>query len=158
MTLLDLLTGLAIVVGLVGILLPVLPGTALILAAVLTWAVLVGEPAGWVVLAVATTFLAVGTVVKYAVPGRRMQAAGVPGSTLLTGGLLGIVGFFVIPVLGLVLGFVGGVYLAEVRRVGDAAARGTTLTALKAVGLSMLIELAAGLLAAVTWGVGAVVV
>ena len=36
--------------------------------------------------------------------------------------LLGVVGFFVVPVVGLFLGFVLGVYLAELRRVGAAAA------------------------------------
>ena len=44
----DLLAGLAIAVGLVGILLPILPGTLLIAAAVVVWAVVVGQAAGWV--------------------------------------------------------------------------------------------------------------
>ena len=90
----------------------------MILGALLVWAVLVGETAGWVAFAVAATFLVVGQVVKYAVPGRRMKDVGVPGSTLLAGGLLGVVGFFVIPVVGLPLGFVAGVYVAEHLRVG----------------------------------------
>jgi hypothetical protein len=40
--------------------------------------------------------------------------------------------------------------------VGQESARGTTVAALKAVGLSILIELAAGLLAALTFLVGAI--
>ena len=155
--LVDLLTALAIAVGLAGIIVPVLPGTLLILGAVLVWAVLVAETAGWVVFAVATTFLVVGTIVKYAVPGRRMKTAGVPNSTLMLGAVAAVVGFFVIPVVGFVVGFVLGVYLAEVRRVGQGAARRTTVHAVKAVGLSLLIELLAGLLAAATFAVGALV-
>ena len=61
---------------------------------------------------------------------------------------LGVVGFFVVPVVGLFVGFVLGVYLAERRRVGGAAAWPSTKEALRAVGLSILIELAAGVLAA----------
>ena len=42
---------------------------------------------------------------------------------LVAGGLLGLVGFFVVPVVGLVVGFVLGVYYpAEHRRVGREAA------------------------------------
>ena len=51
-----------------------------------------------------------------------------------------------------------GVYLSELQRVGVDRAWPATNAALKAVGLSVLIELAAGLLAALTWVVGAIVV
>jgi uncharacterized protein len=153
----DVLVALAIAVGLVGILVPVLPGTVLILAAVLAWAITLSSPTGWVVLALVSVFLAAGTVVKYAVPGRRLQATGVPTRTLVVGGLLGVVGFFVVPVVGLVVGFVAGVYASELQRVGTQRAWGTTKHALRAAGLSVLIELAAGLLAAVTWLAGALV-
>ena len=54
---------------------------------------------------------------------------------------LGVVGFFVIPVVGLFVGFVLGIYLAERRRVGQADAWPSTKAALRAVGLSILIEL-----------------
>jgi hypothetical protein len=62
-----------------------------------------------------------------------------------------------VPVLGLVLGFVLGVYLAELRRLADhARARTATVRALRAVGLSMLIEFGAALLAAGTWATAVV--
>jgi uncharacterized protein YqgC (DUF456 family) len=137
---------------------PVLPGSILILGAVLVWALAAGEPVGWAVFAVAATFLVLGSIVKYAVPGRGLKAAGVPGRTLVAGGLLGIVGFFVVPVVGLILGFVLGVYLSELQRVGATQAWPSTRAALMAAGLSLMIELGAGLLASVTWLVGAIVV
>jgi hypothetical protein len=153
----ELLVGLAVIVGVIGVVVPVLPGTLLILGAVLVWALQDGSGTAWTVFAVVTVLLATGAVVKYAVPGKRLQSAGVPNSTLMTGGLLGFVGFFVIPVVGLFIGFIGGVYVAEVRRVGRDAAWPSTRHALLAAGLSILIELAAALLAAVTWFAGAVV-
>jgi len=154
----DLLVGLAVLVGLIGIVVPVLPGSILILGAVLVWATASATAVGWVVFALVTTLLVVGGIVKYAVPGRGLKTAGVPSRTLVAGGLLGIVGFFVIPVVGLVVGFVLGVYLAELQRVGLDAAWPSTRAALRAAGLSLLIELAAGLLAAAAWLVGAVAV
>ena len=98
----------------------------------------------------------VGAVVKYLVPGRRLQRAGVPSTTLLAGGALGVVGFFVVPVVGLPLGFLLGVYLVEWRRLGHREAWPATVHALRAVGLGIAIELGFGTLAAATWAVGVV--
>jgi uncharacterized protein len=158
MALTDLLVGLTVLVGLVGIVVPVLPGSMLIMGAVLVWALVASTSAAWVVLGVTTVLLVLGAGVKYVVPGRRLNTVGVPHRTLVIGVLVGIVGFFVIPVVGLLVGFVLGVYLSESQRVGPDLARPSTIAALRAVGLSMLIELAAGLLAALTWLVGAIVV
>lgn len=151
----EVLVGLAVLVGVLGVLVPVLPGGLLILVAVLVWAVQDGSGTAWTVFAVVVALLAAGTVVKYAVPGRNLKAAGVPNRTLMLGGLLGLVGFFVIPVLGLFVGFVVGVYLAEVQRVGRDDAWPSTKHALKAAGLSVLIELVAAVLAAATYVLGA---
>jgi hypothetical protein len=154
----ELLVGLAIIVGLVGIIVPVLPGTSLILAAVLVWSITHGTAVAWVVFAVVTTLLVAGGIVKYAVPGRGLKAAGVPNRTILLGTAVGVVGFFVVPVVGLFLGFVLGVYLAELQRLGGEDAWPSTKHALRAVGLSVLIELSAAMLAAGTWLVAVVVV
>lgn len=156
MELTDVVAGLVVLVGLAGIVVPVLPGSALILLGVLGWSVADGSAAAWLVLAVAVTFLAVGAVGKYVLPGRRLQAGGVPRRTLVVGGAAGVVGFFVVPVVGLFLGFLLGVYLMEARRVGGSRAWPSTRAAVAAVGLSLLIELTAGLLAAATWVTGAI--
>jgi uncharacterized protein len=153
---LEVAVALVIAVGIVGVVVPVLPGSVLVVGAVLVWAAQTGSATAWSVFAVATALVVVGAVVKYVVPGRRLQDAGIPTSTMLLGGLLGVIGFFVIPVVGLVLGFVAGVYLAELRRVGSQAAWPATRQALAAAGLSLLIELTASLLAAATWVAGVV--
>jgi uncharacterized protein len=153
----EFVVGVVIAVGLVGILVPILPGSVLILLAVLVWAVELRTSTGWAVFALATVFLATGTIVKYAVPGRQLKDAGIPASTQWTGVALAVPGFFVIPVVGLFVGFVAGVYLAERRRLGPGAAWPSTRSALRAVGVSILIELAAAVLAAATWVVGVMV-
>jgi uncharacterized protein len=157
---LTFLCGLAIAVGIIGVIIPILPGLVLCWAGVLAWAVLVdGGWARWLVLGIATAVAIAGTVVKYAWPGRDLKRAGVPNRSLILGGVLGVVGFFVIPVVGLVIGFLLGVWLAERIRLGTAGeAWPSTKHALRAVGLSMLIELAAGLVIAVVWVTGLVVI
>ena len=152
----EVLVALAILVGLVGVIVPILPGLVLVLAAILVWAISEGSTTGWTVCAVAALLIVAGSVVKYAVPSRRLKTTGIPSSTTWFGVAVGVVGFFVIPVIGLFIGFVLGVYLAEYRRVGGAAAWPSTKEALRAVGVSMLIELAAGVLAALVWVAGVV--
>lgn len=154
-----LLCGLAIAAGIVGVIVPVLPGLLLCWLGVLVWAVFGdGGWSKWLVLAVVTGLAAAGTVVKYLWPGRNLKRSGIPNRTLLAGGALGLVGFFVVPIVGLVLGFVLGVWLAESARLGDhRRAWPSTVHALKAAGLSMLIELAAALAIAATWGAGLLV-
>jgi len=143
--------GVGVVVGVVGTVVPVLPGGLLVAASVLVWALATGGSAWWVLLAV-VVLLAAGQVLEYLTAGVSLKRAGVPNRSLLLGGLAGIVGFFVVPVLGLVLGFLGGLYLAERARQPDAAAAWrSTRTGLRAAGVALLIELAAVLLSATLW-------
>ena len=156
MTATTLIAALLVAVGLVGIIVPVLPGSVLVVAGVLVWAWATGGAVAWIVFAIATVLVVGGAVVKYVVPGRRLQVAGIPATTQWLGALLGVVGFFVVPVVGLFLGFVLGVWLAEAARLGVRDAWPSTWQSLKAVGLSILIELAAALAATVVW-VGGVI-
>jgi uncharacterized protein YqgC (DUF456 family) len=146
-----------VVVGIVGIVLPVLPGLVLVVAGVAVWAVPRGDAVAWTVLGIVVAIVVIGSVVKYLVPGRALRDSGVPGRTIAAGAVLGVIGFFVIPVVGLFIGFVLGVYLAELARLGGGgAAWPSTRRALAAVGWSVVIEMATGLLAAAVW-VGALV-
>jgi uncharacterized protein YqgC (DUF456 family) len=152
----NVVVALIMLVGFMGIVVPVLPGLLLVWAAVLLWAFEKQTSAGWVILGVATALAVAGVVLKYLVPGRRMAKAGVTTSTTLAGVGLGVVGFFVIPVVGAFLGFALGIYLFERAKLGShGAAWPATMQALKAVGLSMGIELLTGLAIATTWVVGA---
>lgn len=147
----QILIGLAILAGLAGIVLPVLPGLLVEVAAVVLWAGVEGGGRAWTVAIAAAALALVSQVVKYVIPGRRMREAGIPRRTLYIAGLLAIVGFFVIPVIGLPIGFVGGTYLAERQRLGTDLAWPSTVASMRAVGLAIGIELTAGLLIAAMW-------
>jgi uncharacterized protein len=151
------LAAVLVAVGIVGIALPILPGLVLVVAGVAVWAVARADAVAWTVLGIVVALAVVGSVVKYLLPGRRLRDSGVPGRTIAAGAVLGVIGFFVIPVLGLFIGFVLGVYLAELARLsGHEAAWPSTRRALAAVGWSIVIEMATGLLAAAVW-VGALI-
>lgn len=156
MDLLTVVVGLAVLVGLVGIVVPVLPGSLLIGAAVLAWAAVSGTGAAWAVFAVVAVLLLAAASATYVVAGRRVAAAGVPRRSLGVAGLAGIVGFFAVPVVGLLIFFPLGLFLMELLRLGDRAAAGrSALLALKATGLGMLTELGLALLASGTWLIAA---
>lgn len=149
------LVALAIAVGVIGIVVPLLPGTLLVFAAIAVWAVMENNVTAWVTLAVVTALLGAATLVKYMWPAKRMREADVRTRSLVLGAVLGIVGFFVVPVLGLVIGFVLGVYLAELaNRRDQQQAWISTKHALKGVALSVGVELAGALLATVAWVFG----
>lgn len=144
--------GLAILVGVIGVLVQVLPGNLIILAAIAVWAVMTGTGWAWAVLVFAVVVLAGSSVGKYLLAGRHLKQSEVPTSTLVWGGIAGVVGFFVIPVVGLFVGFVAGVFLAELARRGNAErAWQATVVALKATGITIVVELAGALLAAAAW-------
>ena len=156
MTGVEVLVALGIAVGLVGVVVPVVPGALLVWAAILVWSIDVGTATGWTVFAAATGLMAGGQVVKYTIPRKQLREGGVPSRSLVIGGLVAIVGFFVVPVVGLFLGFVLGVYASEYERVGAQVAWPSTKVALRAVGVSMLVELISALLATAVWIVGVI--
>lgn len=147
------IVGLIIVLGLGGALTQIYPGPAIVLAAVAVWAFMTGGTAAWVVLAVSAVAVVVTSAGKYVLVGRRLQRAGVPGASLLVGGLVGMAGFFLVPVVGLPIGFTLGVYLWElVRGTDQVGARAAAWEAVKAQGLAILFELGGCLVAAAAWG------
>jgi uncharacterized protein YqgC (DUF456 family) len=155
----ELLVAAVMVVGIAGVVVPVLPGLLLVWAAGIVWVWLDGGGATRIVVGVLlTALLVVGTVAKYVLPARSATGAGAPRVTLLVGALGGVAGFFLIPVVGVVVGGVVAVYLAElVRLQHPGTAWRSTWAVLRAVGIGMLIELATAVLMLGTWTVGVLV-
>ena len=150
-----LLVAVVIAIGLIGILVPLVPGSILVFAAIAVWAYLEGTMVGWITLGVAAVILAAALLVKYLWPMKRMRNADVRTVSLMVGGAFGIDGFFVVPVLGLVIGFVVGVYVAELaQRHDNRLAWASTVHAIKGVALSVGVELAGALLATMVWVAG----
>ena len=146
---------LAIAVGLVGIIVPILPGGLLVIGAIGVWAYVEGSTTSWVTFGIAAALYVAAEIIKYTWPVQRMRRADVRTSVLVLGAIAGIVGFFVIPVIGLLIGFVLGVYLAELAlRRDPTRAWASTVHALKGVALSVGVELTGALLATVTWVIG----
>lgn len=140
------------VLGLVGIVLPVVPGLLLVWVGVLLWSVTESSPASWWVLGIVTALYAAGVVTEYLVPGQHMRRAGVRTSTLVVAVVIAIAAGIVLPVIGALIGFPLGIYLVQrLRRDTAQEARLATLHALRAIGLNILVEFATAVLMIATW-------
>ena len=77
------------------------------------------------------------------------------GAEVAAGAVVGIIGFFVIPVVGALIGFIGGIVLVELGRTRDVAlAWRRTRRALVAILKSIGVELVTGFAIITTWLVG----
>ena len=148
------LVGIVIAVGIAGVVLPVLPGLWLIWGAALVYGFLVGFN-GWAWPAmVAMTALAVaGTATIYYLPAKKTGEIGIPGWGQLVIAATAIVGFFVIPIVGAVVGLVVGTLGVAVIVERDLRNAGSTAwSMLVEILKAAAIQLAIALAMAVVWG------
>ncbi|MFE3248097.1 DUF456 domain-containing protein [Streptomyces sp. NPDC059209] len=146
------LVGLVMLLGVLGVLIPGVPGPAIVWAAVLWWALSDTSATAWAVLIAATALLLLDQALRPLLPSRRTRETGTRRRTLLAGGLAGIVGFFVVPVVGTAPAFVGGIYAVERVRLGSHRdGWASTRAVMRSAGVPVLVELFCCLLVAGTW-------
>ena len=146
---------LIMLIGIVGIVVPVLPGLLITLLGVLLWAFETGTTAAWIVFAICAVLFVSGVAGQYLIPGKRLKAEGVSTGALVLAALCGIAGMFVIPIVGFFVAFVVGLFLqAYLPRRDTAAAWRRTKAALRAILTSIGIELIAAILIVITWVIG----
>lgn len=155
----QLLIGLVMLLGLFGVVVPVLPGLLLIAVMAIVWALEVSTTAGWVVTVAMLGVLGLGTWFKYRLPQRELTEARVAARTWVIAIACGIAGFFAIPVVGAVLGFVAGVYLGERAELGaHEPALAATRRLVGGIGRGIAVEFTAGLVALAIYVVAALTV
>ncbi|MFG2985205.1 DUF456 domain-containing protein [Streptomyces sp. NPDC048258] len=147
-----LLVGLVLLLGVLGVLVPGVPGTWLVWAGLMWWALHVRSAPAWSLLVAATALLLVVQVVKWLLPPRRLRGVGVSRRMVVYAGAGAVLGFVLIPVLGAIPGFVGGIYLCERLRLGThGEALASVRAVMRAVGTSVLVELFACLMVVGAW-------
>lgn len=138
----EIIVALLMAVGVLGIVIPILPGLLVIVGGALLWALDERSTLAWVFFAIAVAIYLAGMLLQFLIPGKRMRAAGVRTSTLIFGVVTAIAMGFVIPVVGLFLGFPLGIFILSLIRTRDRReAFRATKHALRAVGTNIVIEL-----------------
>jgi uncharacterized protein len=147
------LLGLVMAVGAVGTIVPLVPGISLVWGAGLVYGLDRGFGAvGVVAFAVMTGLAVAATVAGYVVPKRRARGAGAPRATVWLGVAGAVVGFFVVPIVGLPIGGVLGIYVGERLRTGDTVtAWRATRTTITGFGIAVLVQFAAALSMIALW-------
>lgn len=151
------LVGVVITLGLCGVLVPGVPGSWLVWAAVMWWALSAPQALTWAVLVGATVVLLLAQAIRWALPPRRLREGGATPRMAVYAGTGALLGFCLLPVVGAVPGFLAGIYVHERLTVGGhERARATVGAVMRSGGWSVLTELFACLLIAGAW-LGAVV-
>lgn len=146
------LSGLAIGVGVAGVVIPILPGSILIIASLLVWALTVQSAPGWLALGIGGVSALAGLLAGTILTGRKLRQRRIPGRSITVGLVLSVIGMFVIPVVGLVVGFVLGLVVSESVRLRDfKASVASSGEALKALGIGILVELVLACVAGSAW-------
>lgn len=114
------LTGIAVLLGVIGTVVPLLPGLALVWAAAAFWGFATGfDVVGSFAMLIITAFLLVGVYLSVRIPQRSVSAQGLSLGGMAFGVGMAIAFGIAIPLVGAPLGFVFGVWLVRLRRSGD---------------------------------------
>jgi uncharacterized protein YqgC (DUF456 family) len=114
------LTGIIMLVGLIGIVLPVIPGTVLIFVAALLYALVERfQAVGWPTLLVLGLLTILATSADIWASSIGAKVGGASGWSVVVGLLAGLAGFVVFSLPGAIIGAILGVLITEIIRVGD---------------------------------------
>jgi uncharacterized protein YqgC (DUF456 family) len=143
----------AMLIGMIGVVAPFIPGLTIIWLAALAYGVFGDfETAGIVCFAIISVLYVAGEITGFVLPGRAAGKAGAPAASIAIGLLGAAVGFFVIPVFGFMLGGVGAIFVAELARTQSSAqAWSTTISTLIGFGVGVLAQWGFGLAMIATW-------
>jgi uncharacterized protein len=147
-----------ILLGLAGVLIPVVPGSFVVwLATAGTLLLHRADAIAWV-LALLLGLLAVsGSLATIVLPARAGLASGAARRSFLLGAAGALLGFFLLPVLGAVIGFLAGLLVGErLRRGALAPARAAIGRVITSYGVGVAVDLAAALLMALIWVIAVV--
>jgi len=147
--------GILLVVAAIGTIVPVLPGSLLAVITLVVWAALIGSPVAWAAAATGALIATAGWSAGTVLTGRKLRQQQVPKGSIATAVVCAVVGMFLIPWVGLFVGFGVGLLAAEFARRKDFhAALDSTVETLKATGIGVLVEFALVCLAGLVWTIG----
>ena len=150
--------GVLLAVAAIGTVYPVLPGSLLAILTLVAWAWIIGSPEAWIAAVVGSLIAGVGWSVSAVLTGRKLKQQQIPRRSIAVAVVCAVVGMFLIPVVGLFVGFGAGLLASEyVRRRDFRAALDSSVETLKATGLGILVEFGMVCLAASVWMIGAIV-
>ena len=152
----ELVIGLCMAIGLLGTFIPVLPGITLMWAVGLAWVILDGGGwIRWLLFAAMTALFIAAHVSSVRIPAKKVASLQPARGTMIIASICAVIGFFVIPIFGLPIGFAIGVFVWDLIKFREFhRANRVTRETLKSFGLVALIHLLCGIGITTLWFFG----
>lgn len=146
--LLVLISAIVMLVGLIGTIVPILPGVALVWFGALIFFVGTGiSGTGIGFFAFITVVAIAGLAASLILPGKKSFNAGASWSSVILGFVGALIGSFVVPLFGAIPGGIAGVYAGErLRGTGHDQAWSATIATIKGMGWAFLCQFSSALL------------
>lgn len=149
----EIVVGTVIAIGVIGTLVPVLPGPLMVWGAAIAYGAVVGlDGAGWPALGVITAGFGLCIYLGIAIPRHTIADEGLGWRGQILSAVLAVAGMFVVPVIGAWVGLALGVFLVRYHRTGDvAASRRSTMATVTAIGKATVLQFLTAVVMAGVW-------
>jgi len=152
-----IVAGLLLAIAAIGTVYPVLPGSLLAIVTLIAWAWIMGSPAAWTAAVIGSLIATAGWSASTVLTGRKLKQQQIPKRSIAVAMVSAVVGMFLIPVVGLFVGFAAGLLASEyVRRRDFRSALESSVETLKATGIGVLVEFGMVCLAGSVWMIGVI--
>jgi uncharacterized protein len=153
-----IVAGFLLAVAAIGTVYPVLPGSLLAIVTLIAWAWIIGSTASWAAGITGALIATAGWSASAVLTGRKLKQQQIPKGSIAVAVVASVIGMFVIPVVGLFVGFAVGILASEYARRRDfSTAFESGAETLKAIGIGVLVEFCLACLAGSVWMIGVVV-
>jgi uncharacterized protein len=153
-----IVAGLLLAVAAIGTVYPVLPGSTLAIITLVVWAWIIGSSATWIAAVIGSLIAAAGLAASAMLTGRKLRQQRIPKRSITVAMVSAVVGAFLIPVVGLFVGFGAGLLVSEYARRRDfRSSLESSLEMLKAMGIGVLVEFCMVCLADSVWTIGVII-
>ncbi|MFC2028423.1 DUF456 domain-containing protein [Chloroflexota bacterium] len=153
-TILNIVILLTMLVGLVGLVIPIFPGLVVIWIGGLAYGLITGfEFPAWLLFSILTVIMVAGSLLDNVIMGKQAHKQGASLLSIILAILFGIVGAFIIPIIGGFLGAILALFLAEwIRRRNWRDAMTATSGLAVGCGWAVIARLGLGVLMIALWG------
>ena len=144
-------------VGLLGLLIPVIPGLVIIWIAALAYGAILGfEFPAWLIFTILTIIMIVGSLMDNLIMGKQAFKQGASWVSILLAILFGVIGTFILPIIGSFIGAILALFLSEwIRRKDWRKAMDATTGWAVGCGWAIVLRFGMGLVMIVLWGIWA---
>jgi uncharacterized protein YqgC (DUF456 family) len=152
-----IVAGLLLAVAAIGTVYPGVPGSVLAIITLMAWAWIMGSAAAWIAAVIGSFMVAAGWAASAVLTSRKLRQQQIPKRSIAVAMVSAVVGMFLIPVVGVFVGFGAGLFVSEYARRRDfSSSLKSSAETLKATGIGVVLEFGMVCLAGSVWMIGAI--